>query len=45
MNYEVLGEKIVKNVGGKENIQELTHCFTRLRFVLKDEKKSEEGYY
>lgn len=39
MNYEVLGEKIVKNVGGKENIQELTHCFTRLRFVLKDEKK------
>ena len=40
MNYKVLAEKVISNVGGKENIQEVTHCFTRLRFVLKDESKA-----
>lgn len=28
---------IVQNVGGKDNISLLTHCVTRLRFVLNDE--------
>lgn len=32
-------EKIVKSVGGKENIVAATHCVTRLRFALKDEGK------
>jgi trehalose PTS system EIIBC or EIIBCA component len=32
-------EKIVKAVGGKENISAATHCVTRLRFALKDEGK------
>ena len=35
--YEQLAKDIVANVGGKENINSLTHCITRLRFKLKDE--------
>lgn len=35
--YTQLAKSIVKNVGGKENVVSLTHCVTRLRFVLKDE--------
>ncbi|NFN86958.1 PTS beta-glucoside transporter subunit IIABC [Clostridium sporogenes] len=40
MKYEQLAKHIIKNVGGKENINSLTHCITRLRFKLKDEKKA-----
>lgn len=40
--YDGLARIIVQNVGGKGNIQSLTHCFTRLRFVLKDESKVNE---
>lgn len=36
MNYREIACKILKNVGGKENVSQVTHCFTRLRFVLKD---------
>lgn len=35
--YEQLAKDIVKNVGGRDNINSLTHCITRLRFKLKDE--------
>lgn len=38
--YDGIARIIVQNVGGKNNIQSLTHCFTRLRFVLKDEGKA-----
>ena len=31
---------LLKLVGGKENIASLSHCVTRLRFVLKDEGKA-----
>lgn len=40
--YEVLAQKIVENVGGKNNIVSLAHCITRLRFVLKDESKAKD---
>ena len=40
MKYEKLAKDIIKNVGGKENINSLTHCVTRLRFKLKDESKA-----
>lgn len=40
--YEELAKKIVKEVGGKENIASLTHCITRLRFQLKDESKAHD---
>ncbi len=36
-NDRKLASKIIDTVGGKENISNVTHCMTRLRFVLKDE--------
>ncbi len=38
MNYNKIGRDILKEVGGTFNVKELTYCFTRLRFVLKDLK-------
>lgn len=35
MDYKTVAANILKNVGGAENVTDLTHCFTRLRFVLK----------
>ena len=35
--YKELSQKIVQNIGGKDNVISLTHCITRLRFKLKDE--------
>lgn len=40
MKYEKLAKDIIENVGGKGNINSLTHCVTRLRFKLKDESKA-----
>ena len=36
------GEQILKLIGGKENIQAVSHCMTRMRFVLVDPKKADE---
>lgn len=38
--YEQLSYKIIENVGGVENINDLYHCQTRLRFKLEDESKA-----
>lgn len=35
--YSSLAADIIKNVGGKENVESLRHCVTRLRFRLIDE--------
>ncbi len=40
--YEGLAKDIVKNIGGKENIDSLFHCITRIRFRLKDESKAND---
>lgn len=40
MKYEQLAKDILANVGGKENVNSVVHCVTRLRFKLKDEKKA-----
>ena len=32
--------KLLEYVGGKENINAITHCVTRMRFVLADPKKA-----
>ena len=44
MKYEKLAKDIIKNVGGKENVNSLTHCVTRLRFKLKDENKANTDF-
>ena len=35
-NYKQMADYIIENVGGKENINSVVHCMTRLRFKLKD---------
>lgn len=40
MDYKQLAKTILEFVGGESNISSLTHCATRLRFSLKDEKKA-----
>ena len=35
-------EQLLKLIGGKENIQAVSHCMTRMRFVLVDPKKADE---
>lgn len=42
MNYKETGQKILEAVGGKENVQNLTHCATRLRFTLADDSKADD---
>lgn len=37
--YRNLAAELIRKVGGAENVQSLSHCVTRLRFVLSDEKK------
>lgn len=41
MEYRELAEKVLKYVGGEENVSSLVHCATRLRFKLKDDKKAD----
>ncbi|MDP9702213.1 PTS system beta-glucosides-specific IIC component [Paenibacillus intestini] len=41
MDHLKLAQNIVDRVGGRENIQSLTHCATRLRFVLNDNRKAD----
>lgn len=43
MNYNQIAKDIAAGVGGAENIKELTHCFTRLRFQLIDPKKADKA--
>ena len=41
-NYDQLAKTIIKDVGGKDNVNSVVHCATRLRFKLKDEKKADD---
>ena len=40
--YQADAEKLLKEIGGKENIAAVSHCATRMRFVLNDPKKANE---
>lgn len=35
-NYQAMAKQIIAAIGTKDNIITFTHCFTRLRFTLKD---------
>lgn len=40
--YENDVRRLLELLGGKENIQAVSHCMTRMRFVLIDQKKADE---
>lgn len=42
MKYEETMKQLVEALGGKENISGLSHCTTRLRFILKDRSKVDD---
>ena len=37
MKYQKLCDEIITKVGGRDNVLDVSHCITRLRFRLKDE--------
>ncbi len=39
-NYAALARSVIAALGGVDNISAVTHCMTRLRFVIKDEHLS-----
>ena len=39
--YEQDVQALLRLIGGKENIRAVSHCMTRMRFVLADEKKAD----
>ncbi len=43
-NYDALAQDILEHVGGRENVESLVHCITRLRFRLKDESIADDDY-
>ena len=40
MQYSAMIKEIIKNIGGVDNVEAVTHCITRLRFTLKDDSKA-----
>lgn len=42
MDYSVTAKELIKKLGGEKNVDSLTHCMTRLRFVLKDESGTDD---
>ena len=43
MDKQQLSKDILKLVGGEENIDQVTHCMTRLRFNLNDNSKADKA--
>lgn len=41
-DYSELAKTIIQDVGGEENVNNLIHCITRLRFYLKDESQAND---
>ncbi len=42
--YQNEVKELLEAIGGKENISAVSHCMTRMRFVLADEKKADEAH-
>lgn len=43
MDYKNIAQTILDNVGGAENVKDATHCFTRLRIVVRDSSKTNKA--
>lgn len=43
MNKNELSKEILRLVGGEENIDQVTHCMTRLRFNLNDNNRADKA--
>ena len=43
MDYVKIAKNILDNLGGKDNIKELSHCMTRLRFKLNNSSKANKN--
>ncbi len=43
MDYVDVSKKIISAVGGADNISSATHCMTRLRLILKDQARADDG--
>ncbi len=43
LDYVTTSKQIIEAVGGASNIATATHCMTRLRLVLNDEKKADDA--
>lgn len=41
--YDTIADDVLRNVGGAENVKSVTHCATRLRFVLNDRAKADKA--
>ncbi|MDO5348584.1 MAG: beta-glucoside-specific PTS transporter subunit IIABC [Lachnospiraceae bacterium] len=41
-DYSSIADRIIKAMGGKDNIVQVFHCMTRLRFYVKDKKRMNE---
>ena len=42
MDNRRTAKELLAHVGGAENVESVTHCFTRLRFVLRDESRARD---
>ncbi|WP_340392249.1 PTS transporter subunit EIIC [Paenibacillus sp. FSL E2-0190] len=42
MDYKGAANTLIEEVGGRGNVDQLTHCATRLRFTLKDSEKADQ---
>lgn len=43
LDYPKVAQNILANIGGKENVNSVRHCITRVRFRLKDESKADDN--
>ncbi|WP_430597681.1 PTS transporter subunit EIIC [Enterococcus sp. AZ177] len=42
MDFKLAAKEILENIGGPENLANMTHCATRLRLTLKDPSKAND---
>lgn len=42
-DYKLMAKEILDNIGGAENVSNMTHCATRLRLTLRDALKADDN--